>query len=126
MSNLVTLVNQTINETKRRVIYVLNVNDNSRKLFFKMDKVINLGIPHVGELIFESLEDEELFECLEVSQTWKILAENVLFKRWRGKIFEACANGITEVVKILLERLDNENNEWNARAEDEESQSELG
>ena len=86
-----------------------------------MDKIINLGIPHVGELIFESLEDEELVKCLEVSQTWKILAENVLFKRWRYKIFEACENGKGEVVKILLERLDNENNEWNARDENGET-----
>ena len=45
-----------------------------------MDKVINHGIPHVGELIFESIDTPELFQCLLVSETWKDLAENVLIK----------------------------------------------
>ena len=48
-----------------------------------MEKVINLGIPHVSEQIFESIETEGLIECRKVSQTWKVLAENVLIKRWR-------------------------------------------
>ena len=34
---------------------------------FKMDKVINLGIPDVGELIFESISTPGLIKCLEVS-----------------------------------------------------------
>ena len=55
-----------------------------------MDKIINLGIPHVAEQIFESIETQELIECLKVSETWKVLAENVLIKRWKGKMFEAC------------------------------------
>ena len=46
-----------------------------------MEKVINLGIPHVAEQIFESIETQELIECLKVSETWKVLAENVLIKR---------------------------------------------
>ena len=54
-----------------------------------MDKVINPGIPHVGEQVFESLETDDLIQCLEVSQTWKFLAENVLLQRWKGKMFEA-------------------------------------
>ena len=36
---------------------------------FKMDKIINLGIPHIGEQIFESIETEELIEFLKVSET---------------------------------------------------------
>ena len=43
----------------------------------QMDKVINHGIPHVGELIFESIDTPELFQCRKVSETWKVLAENV-------------------------------------------------
>ena len=63
-----------------------------------MEKVINLGIPHVGEQIFETLNTHQLVNCLEVSETWKVLAETVLIKRWKGKIFEACQNGETKVV----------------------------
>ena len=43
---------------------------------FEMEKVVNLGIPHVGEKIFESIETPELIKCLDVSRTWKVLAEN--------------------------------------------------
>ena len=52
-----------------------------------MDKVINLGIPHVSELIFECFDTPGLIKCLEVSQTWRELAENVLIKRRKGKIY---------------------------------------
>ena len=41
-----------------------------------MEKVINLGIPHVGELIFESIDTPGLFQFALVSETWKILAED--------------------------------------------------
>ena len=54
-----------------------------------MDKIINLGIPHVAELIFESIDTPELFQCALVSETWKILAESDLIKRWKGKMLEA-------------------------------------
>ena len=64
--------------------------------------IINLGIPHVGEQIFSSLDTDELIQFLEVSEPWKILIENVLFKRWKGRILEACTDGKTHVVKILL------------------------
>ena len=72
-----------------------------------MEKVINLGIPHVGELIFESIDTPGLIECTLVSKTWKVLAENVLLKRWEGGLFEACYCGKTEIVRILLERSEN-------------------
>ena len=68
-----------------------------------MNSIINLGIPHVGEQIFQSIGTDELVQCLAVSQSWKILIEGVLFQRWKGKIIKACKNGITEVVRILLE-----------------------
>ena len=84
-----------------------------------MDKVINLGIPHVGELIFENIDTPGLIKCLEVSETWKVLAENVLIKRWKGKIFEACQNGETKVVQLLLERCNSEESGLNTKDEKE-------
>ena len=69
-----------------------------------MDKIINLGIPHVAENIFESIDTPELVQCALVSETWKVLAENVLLKRWNGKIVEASKCGETKVVQLLLER----------------------
>ena len=67
---------------------LLNRNDRPRNTH-SLNKVINLGIPHVGELIFESLDTPELIKCLEVSETWRELAENVLIKKWKGKMNEA-------------------------------------
>ena len=80
-----------------------------------MDKVINLGIPHIAENIFESIDTPELFECALVSETWKILAENVLIKRWKSKISEACQNGETKVVQPLLEYCNPEESELNIK-----------
>ena len=80
-----------------------------------MDKVINLGIPHVGEQIFEMIETQELIKYLEVSETWKVLTENVLIKRWKGKIFEAYKNGETKVVQVLLERCNAEESGLNTK-----------
>ena len=74
-----------------------------------MDQVINFGIPHVGELIFESIDTPDLLQCRRVSKTWKALIDNVLFKRWRSndKMIKAFETGLTEIVKILLERIEN-------------------
>ena len=73
-----------------------------------MDKVINLGIPHVGELIFESIDTPGLIKCLEVSETWRELAGNVLIQRWKGKMNsemrKACIFGQTKIIQLLLER----------------------
>ena len=68
-----------------------------------MEKVINLGIPHIGEKIFENIDTPGLLQCRAVSETWKALADNVLLKRYKsnGKIIEACETGLTEIVKIL-------------------------
>ena len=75
-----------------------------------MEKVINLGIPHVGEEIFESINTQDLFKFLGVSETWKVLAENVLVKR-KGVMLEACKSGETKVVQLLLERCNSEESE---------------
>ena len=80
-----------------------------------MDKIINLGIPHVAELIFESIDTPELINCLEVSETWKELAENVLVKRYKGKMFEACQRGETKVIQLLLERCNPEESGLNIK-----------
>ena len=78
-----------------------------------MENVINLGIPHVGEQIFESIDTPGLINFLEVSQPWKVLAENVLIKKWKGKMFEACQNGETKVVQeLLLESCKEESGQW--------------
>ena len=68
-----------------------------------MEKVINLGIPHVGEHIFENIDTDELLQYLSVSQTWKILAKRVLLKRWKNRMFEACKSGKAKIVQLLLE-----------------------
>ena len=68
-----------------------------------MEKVVNFEIPELGEQIFESIDTPGLINCLKVSQTWKVWAENVLIKRWKGKMLEACKNGETKVVQLLLE-----------------------
>ena len=71
-----------------------------------MEKVITLTIPHIGEKILENFDTDGMIQqCLWVSQTWKVLAENVLVKRWRHKVFEACEIGKKEIVELLLERL---------------------
>ena len=80
-----------------------------------MEDVINLAYPHIGEQIFESIETSKLVQCLMVSEAWKTIAENVLFKRWRGNYIKACENGMTEIVRILLERLDRGDTELNTR-----------
>ena len=74
-----------------------------------MNKVINLVIPYVGEQVFESLENDSLTQCLEVSEaSWKVLAENVLLKRWKGKMLLACRTGKTQIVKLLLQHYNSE------------------
>ena len=82
-----------------------------------MEKVINLGIPHVGEHIFESIDTPGLIKCLMVSKTWKLLTENVLLKRWKGRMLEACKSGETKVVKLLLERCNSEESGLNIKDE---------
>ena len=77
--------------------------------------VIALSIPHVLENIFNNLETDDLIQCLEVSPTWKIVAEKVLLKKWKGKMFEAWETGRTKVVKLLLEHYNCEENGLNVK-----------
>ena len=82
-----------------------------------MDKVINLGIPHIREQIFENIDTDELLQYLKVSHTWKILAERVLLKRWKNRIFEACFSGKTRIVQLVLEHSANTGNTKDLRIE---------
>ena len=71
-----------------------------------MDKIINVGIPHVGERIFETVDTPGLIHCQLVSRTWKAFAEKILFKRFRRNVcdvFEFEERIQTEVFKILLD-----------------------
>ena len=71
-----------------------------------MDNIINLKIPHVGEQIFQNLKPHNLIQLCTVSETWKTLIENVLVKKWRGKLSEAWTGtfyrGKIEVLEVLL------------------------
>jgi len=84
-----------------------------REETINLDNVINLRMPHIGEQIFTSLETDNLIQCLQVSYAWKVLAENVLLKKWKGKMFDACANGKSRVVKLLLENYNSEDSGLN-------------
>ena len=53
----------------------------STKNLCSIEAIINNRIPHVGEQIFENQNTNDLIQCLEVSRSWKSLAENVLLKR---------------------------------------------
>ena len=80
-----------------------------------METIINFGIPHVGEQIFGSLGEDDLIQCLRVSQTWKAFAETILLVRWKGKMFTACKTGKTEIVKLLLKHFNCEESGLNVR-----------
>ena len=84
-----------------------------------MDNVINLAIPYVGEHIFESMSSDDLVQCFAVSRAWKMLAENILYKRWKGKFFEACVSGKGEIVGILLKHLKSEEIETQLKKKDD-------
>ena len=47
-----------------------------------------------------------------------ILTENVVIKKWKGEMFEACKSGETKVVKLLLERCNPEESGLNVKDED--------
>ena len=75
--------------------------------------IINLGIPHVGEQIFASLDTENLIYCLDVSQTWKVLAESIFCKR-KDSFLIACKVGNLKILKLLLEHGNDQDDRLNA------------
>ena len=86
MISLVTLVELYFKRNKSRHLYTQPKHQNASESRFKMEKVITLTIPHIGEKILENFDTDGMIQCLWVSQTWKVLAENVLVKR--HKVFE--------------------------------------
>ena len=88
---------------------------NDTQNILTLNEVINLGIPHIGEKIFRSIDTPGLKSFLEVSETWKVLAENVLVKRWKSVIIEASKSGETKVVQLLLERCNSEESGLNTK-----------
>ena len=109
-----------------------------------MDKIINFGIPHIAEQIFEQLSYDELKQCVSVSETWKAFAEPIFFKHWQEKLLGACISkpstlkqlckamdiqkafamackcGYTDIVEILLDH-PNTANFFNAKDESGET-----
>ena len=71
-----------------------------------INRIINIGIPHIGEQIFKSLSENDLIHCLKVSNTWEVFSEKILLRKWKGKLLEACQAGKTEIVRILLDNGD--------------------
>ena len=47
-----------------------------RQIFTKMEQIINNGIPHIGEQIFEELDNQSLTKCREVCRSWKKLIDH--------------------------------------------------
>ena len=71
-----------------------------------MDQIINLSFPHIGEQIFKNFSTTKVLEFSQVSKTWKVLAENVIVKRWRGKlprILKTLKSSKSKVIELLLE-----------------------
>ena len=108
---------EELTPVKKRKLTNSKKSRNDTQNTLSLNEVINLGIPHVGELIFESFDTPGLINCLEVSQTWRELAENVLTQRWKGRMFEACKNGLTQIVQLLLECFNCEENGLNIKDE---------
>ena len=93
----------------------LDGHKNVVKLLVDYSEVVDINIPDdfpISALIFESIDTPGLIKCMEVSETWTVLARSVLVKRPEGviymKIFEACKSGKTQVAQLLLEDLDDD------------------
>ena len=61
--NLVTLSHSVPNN--KVASFVFQLQQLKDVLIFKMEKIINLGIPHVGEQIFEMIETQDLTKYLK-------------------------------------------------------------
>ena len=67
---------------------------------------MNLTVPHIGEQIFKCFSTTKLLEFRQVSKTWKVLAENSIIKRWKGRlptVLKTLKSSKPKVIKILLE-----------------------
>ena len=91
----------------------MSLNENKET---NMGLGINKEIP--DEKALENLTTDELIKILEDSiKAQKSLAEKILLTRWKSKMFEACQNGRTKIVKMLLEHCNCEESGWNVKDE---------
>ena len=91
--------------------------------FLNMDRVINIGVPHIAKKIFEHLDIHGLIRCMYVSGTWRQLAEESFVNRLseadqadengRNPVMVACIFGYTYVLQILLDYSQSENIDLN-------------
>ena len=80
-----------------------------------MDKIINLGIPHVAEQIFEPFGIKDLNECLRVSETWKEIGGEFAVKKWKDNFHWPVHYGATEIVQVLLDHPKCDDIDWNKK-----------
>ena len=85
-----------------------------------MDRVINIGVPHIAKKIFEHVDIHGLIRCLYVSGTWRQLAEETFVNRLseadengRTPIMLACRFGYTYVLQIILKFSQSQNIDLN-------------
>ena len=81
-----------------------------------MDQIINLSFPHIGEQILNNFSTTKVLEFSQVSKTWKVLAENSIIKRWKGRlptVLKTLKSSKPEVIKILLQHAKIETAELN-------------
>ena len=64
--------------------------------------IINIGIPHVSDSIFGHLSDSDLIQCQNVSKLWKLICQDVIYKRWKGNLLKPFIDGNVGVGKVLL------------------------
>ena len=80
-----------------------------------MDKIINFGIPHVGERIFKHANDSDLLQLRSVSEVFKELSENVLVNRWQNQVFLAWKDDSFEIAKLLVDHSERKSIDLNMR-----------
>ena len=104
-----------VSQTWRELAGNVLIKRRNGKIYIRIFEACEIGETKVAQLLMEDLDDDELFQCALVSETWKVLAENVLVKRWKGKMLKACLNGETKVLQLLLERCNSEESGLNIK-----------
>ena len=87
-------------------------SENIRSLC-TIGEVVNIGIPHVGEQIFQHLNADDLIQCMKVSKVWHVLAEKVFLRS--DPLLEAARAGRKDIIKFVLENYYREELGLNAR-----------
>ena len=84
----------------------LNSNWCKTKSNTQIDEIINFGLPHIAEQIFEYTTIDTLLQCRLVSKTWNEFAKAAILKRWEETFIFACKFGHIEVVELILQYLE--------------------